>query len=56
MKNLWNEYDPDVLASAVDYFASFLEEPNKEVVKKMGKEKCSGKRNVLRRYGRWRFH
>ena len=34
MKNLWNEYDPDVLASAVDYFASFLEEPNKEVVKK----------------------
>ena len=38
MKNLWNEYSEDVLASAVDYFASFLEEPNKETVKKWVEE------------------
>ena len=38
MKNLWDEYAPDVLESAVEYFASFLENPNKKAVEKWVKE------------------
>lgn len=38
MGDLWNEYGADILASAVDYFASFLEEPDKEIVKKWVEE------------------
>lgn len=38
MKNLWNEYNADALDAAVDYFTSFLEEPNQEAVKKWVKE------------------
>lgn len=38
MGNLWNAYSADVLASAVDYFASFLEEPNQEAVKQWVEE------------------
>ena len=47
MSNLQNKYGEDALASAVDYFASFLENPNKEAVKKWVEENVAANEMFL---------
>lgn len=33
MENLWENYDKDALTAAVEYFAKFLEKPDKEILR-----------------------
>lgn len=33
MKDSWKNYDEDALMAAVDYFAEFLEKPDKEILR-----------------------